>query len=122
MIIVTGYFQVARENRAPALVAARMLMSHSRREPGNNRYDFAEDIDVPGKFRFYEEWQSPLALAAHLRAGYRLQFRKAVASLGVLSADIKRVDSEAGAIHEPAMDTPEGQATWSPTAAQPQQG
>lgn len=96
MIIVTGYIQVAKENRAPALVAARMLQSHSRREPGNLAYEFAEDIDVPAKFRFYEEWQSPLALAAHLRADYTLEFRKAIAGLGVISLDVKRVDSEAG--------------------------
>lgn len=102
MIIVTGYIQVAPENRMPALIAARMLKTHSRKEPGNKCYDFTEDIDIPAKFRFHEEWHSPMALAAHLRADYTLEFRKAIATLGVISIEVNRLDSEAGALKEPA--------------------
>jgi quinol monooxygenase YgiN len=102
MIIVTGYIQVAKENRAPALIAARMLQSHSRKEPGNITYEFSEEIDTPAKFRFYEEWHSPVALSVHLRADYTLEFRKAISTLGVVSIDVKRLDSEAGAVGDMA--------------------
>ena len=107
MIIVTGYIQVARENRDPALIAARMLMTHSRKEPGNVTYEFSEDVDVPAKFRFYEEWHSSMALSVHLRADYTLEFRKAIATLGVISINVKRFDSEAGAIADPSAPAAE---------------
>jgi quinol monooxygenase YgiN len=104
LIIVTGYIQVAAENRKPALVAARMLIAHSRKEVGNACYDFCEDIDIPGKFRFYEEWQSPMALAGHLRANYTLQFRQAISALGVLSINVKRLDDESSNVGDPAAN------------------
>ena len=103
MIIVTGSIQVAKENREMALIATRMLMTHSRNEPGNLCYEFGEDIDTPAKFRFYEEWQTPKALNSHLRSEYTQQFRKLIARLGVLSIDVKRLNSETGAIGEAAV-------------------
>lgn len=93
MIVVTGLIRVAPENRQQAISAARMLMRHSRKEPGNASYQFYEDVDEPATFRFYEEWLSKQALMRHIRADYTIEFRRALAGFGVISIDIQRFDT-----------------------------
>ncbi|SDD86351.1 putative quinol monooxygenase [Kordiimonas lacus] len=100
MIVVTGLIKVAPENRILTIAAARMLMRHSRKEPGNATYQFYEDIDDPATFRFYEEWYSKQALMRHIRADYTVEFRRALARFGVLSIDIQRFDTSQLDINE----------------------
>jgi len=43
------------------------------------------------------------ALNSHLRSEYTQQFRKLIAGLGVLSIDVKRLNSETGTIADAAV-------------------
>ncbi|MCJ9428604.1 putative quinol monooxygenase [Kordiimonas marina] len=94
MIIVAGTIEVAPEYRHEALEACVEFVTASRREFGNLRYDISEDIDIPGLFRVYEEWEAQEALIRHMKAPYTVLFRKALADIQVLAINVQRYTAE----------------------------
>ena len=68
MLIVTGTFEVAPEDRAAFLRGREEAMRTSRAEDGCLDYVFAADPIEPGRVILFEQWESEEALAAHIAA------------------------------------------------------
>jgi quinol monooxygenase YgiN len=79
IVIDPGDVDRARELLAPLLVATRA-------EAGCLAYGFYADLDEPGTFRVYEEWESAEANAAHSASAHLADFMAGVAEL-----DVRRV-------------------------------
>ena len=68
MVIVSGTFEVAPEDRDAFLRGREDGMRTSRAEPGCLAYVFAADPLEPGRVILFEQWESEDALAAHVAA------------------------------------------------------
>ncbi|HEX7132118.1 MAG TPA: putative quinol monooxygenase [Iamia sp.] len=75
----------ARELLAPLLVATRA-------EPGCIAYGFYADLDEPGTFRVYEEWESAEANAEHSASAHLAEFMAGVAELDVRHVRLDRYE------------------------------
>jgi len=75
----------ARELLAPLLVATRA-------EAGCLAYGFYADLDEPGTFRVYEEWESAEANAAHSASAHLAEFLAGIAELDVRSVRLDRYE------------------------------
>lgn len=93
MLIVTGLIEISPEYRRDALDAFEAFVRAARKEFGNITYQISEDIDMPGNFRFYEEWEAREALARHLKSENTARFRQALAGMQILSINVKRYDA-----------------------------
>ena len=65
MIVIAGHVALDPARRDAAIAAAREMMRETRREPGCISYTFSADLDEPGRFRIFEEWEGDEALRAH---------------------------------------------------------
>ncbi|MFC4349055.1 putative quinol monooxygenase [Kordiimonas lipolytica] len=93
MLIVTGLIEISPEYRREATEAFEQFVRAARKELGNITYQMSEDIDMPGNFRFYEEWEAKEALARHLKSENTAKFRQALAGMQVLSINVKRYEA-----------------------------
>lgn len=92
MIIVSGTIEVGAQSIAPAIDAAKFVMAETARENGCIVYRFYQDIETPGLFRVYEEWESLEHLEAHFKAPHLAKFREMLSGLEILGRDIKMYD------------------------------
>jgi quinol monooxygenase YgiN len=74
MHALTGYLDFRPEERAGTIAALQAVTSRSRADDGCVDYWWSEDIDRPGRFRFFECWESEAAFAAHQAQPYERQF------------------------------------------------
>lgn len=68
MLIVSGTFEVAPEDRDAFLRGREDAMRTSRAEAGCLDYVFAADPIESGRVILFEQWESEDALAAHIAA------------------------------------------------------
>lgn len=73
-VIITGYLDVPDLDRAEVLGGLADVTARSRLDPGCIEYWWAEDLDRPMRFRFYECWESADHLAAHRAQPYEAEF------------------------------------------------
>jgi quinol monooxygenase YgiN len=92
MLIVAGEIEIDPARRAEAVAAALEMMEATRREAGCLSYVFSADLVEAGRFRIFEEWQSPEALAAHLTTPHMAAFQVKIADLGVRGLKIQRYE------------------------------
>jgi quinol monooxygenase YgiN len=92
MIVIAGHVALDPAGREPAIAAARAMMAETRREPGCISYAFSADLEDPGRFRIFEEWESDEALAAHFASPHMARFREAVGGLGVREMAVQRYE------------------------------
>ena len=52
---------------------------HSVNEPGNLRFDILQDAENPGKFTFYEAYESEEAVTAHKKTEHYQKWKDVVA-------------------------------------------
>jgi quinol monooxygenase YgiN len=69
-LAIIGSLQVAPEDRARWLVAAHDLVVQTRQEPGTVEYAIGADLVDPSLIVFYERYQDPEALHAHLASAH----------------------------------------------------
>jgi quinol monooxygenase YgiN len=89
MIVVSGTNEVAAKDAERAIEAAIALARETRKEPGCRYYAFYQDIESPGVFRVFEEWEDDAALKAHFQTPHMAAFRKVLSEVGVLNRDVK---------------------------------
>lgn len=53
---------------------------------------FSADLDEPGRFRIFEEWESEEALRAHFASPHMARVQKAVGGLGVREMAVQRYE------------------------------
>ena len=92
MIVIAGHVALDPARREPAIAAAREMMAETRKEPGCISYTFSADLDEPGRFRIFEEWESDEALASHFASPHMARFRQAVGGLGVREMAVQRYE------------------------------
>ena len=92
MLVIAGHIEIDPANREAAVAAAREMAEATRREAGCVAYVFSADLDDPGVFRLFEEWESQAALDAHFESPHMAAFRGKVAGLGVKALDVKRYE------------------------------
>jgi quinol monooxygenase YgiN len=90
MIVIAGHVALDPAQREAAVAAAREMMRETRREKGCISYAFSADLDEPGRFRIFEEWESDEALRAHFASPHMARFQQAVGALGVREMAVQR--------------------------------
>jgi len=83
MLIVSGIIELDPEDHDAAADLFRPLVEATLAEPGNGTYGFWADLDQPGRFRVYEEWESVEAMAEHMGSDHMLAFLTGMGSLRV---------------------------------------
>lgn len=97
MLVIAGTIRIDPANWDKAVAAAKEMMVETHKEPGCHAYEFSGDLNQPGVFRLFEEWESEEALAAHFKAPHMKVFQKAIGEVGVKEMDLKRYEvSSAG--------------------------
>jgi quinol monooxygenase YgiN len=74
MHALSGYLEFREEERAETLAALRAVTERSRQDPGCVDYWWAEDLEVPNRFRFFECWNTLEAFEAHQAQPYETAF------------------------------------------------
>ena len=92
MIVIAGHVVLDPNQREAAATAAREMMSETRKEAGCISYAFSADLDQPGRFLVFEEWESDEALRAHFGSPHMARFQKAVGGLGVREMKVQRYE------------------------------
>jgi quinol monooxygenase YgiN len=92
MIVIAGHFVLDPAKRDAAIAAAREMQAETRKERGCISYTFTADLEQPGGFRIFEEWESEAALYAHFGAPHMAKFQQAVGGLGVREMKVQRYE------------------------------
>jgi quinol monooxygenase YgiN len=92
MIVIAGHVALDPAQHQSAVAAACEMMRETRREAGCISYNFSADLEEPGRFRIFEEWESDEALRAHFAAPHMARFQKAVGGLGVREMKVQRYE------------------------------
>ena len=74
MIIIAGSLSFDPSDRADVLASLAEVTEASRRDAGCVEYSWAEDLEAPNTFRFFECWESQELLDAHLAAPHEAAF------------------------------------------------
>ncbi|HYI62734.1 MAG TPA: putative quinol monooxygenase [Acidimicrobiales bacterium] len=90
MIVVSGTIVLNPEKVDRALELTRALVAETRAEPGNLAYGYYADLDEPGRYHLYEEWESEEALDAHSASAHLAEFFTAVPELEISHLEITR--------------------------------
>lgn len=103
-ILIAGAVDVAPERREQALKDAKPLIDAALAEKGCVEYSWTADVNLPGRIRVFEEWESGPDLAVHLAGA---PYKGMLAHLGGVGI-IKAVTQKYRVDHfEPVYD-PEG--------------
>ncbi len=92
MIVVSGTIAIDPIDSEVAQAAARAIAEATRQEEGCLSYAFYSDLERPGVYRVFEEWESLAALQNHFETEHMKAFREVLAAVKVLSRDIKRYE------------------------------
>jgi quinol monooxygenase YgiN len=74
LIIIAGSLTFNPSDRADVLAGLREVTELSRRDDGCVEYTWAEDLESPDVFRFFECWESQELFDAHLAAPHEMAF------------------------------------------------
>lgn len=78
MHVTVVHVHVRAENLDDFIAATRKNHLGSIKEPGNLRFDIAQQADDPTRFVFYEVYANAEAAAAHKQTAHYLAWRDAV--------------------------------------------
>lgn len=90
MIIVSGTIVIDPANTERATELTTALMAATRQEPGNLAYGFYADVEEPGRYQLYEEWETQEAIDAHNASDHFAAFMAASAGLGIVSVEVNQ--------------------------------
>ena len=76
MHALSGYLEFAEDQREMTIAALREVSTRSREDPGCVDYWWAEDIEQPNRFRFFECWETLDSFEAHQAQPYEAAFMK----------------------------------------------
>jgi len=74
VIIIAGSLSFDPSDRADVLASLAEVTEASRGDAGCLEYSWAEDLEAPTRFRFFECWESQELLDAHLAAPHETAF------------------------------------------------
>jgi quinol monooxygenase YgiN len=65
MLVVSGMLEFKPEDRDFVLGGLVAITAKSRKDEGCVEYWWAEEVDVPNRFRFFEAWETEELFEAH---------------------------------------------------------
>ena len=74
MHALSGYLEFPTGKRQVTLAALHDVSARSRQDPGCIDYWWAEDVEHPDRFRFFECWETVEAFEAHQAQPYEIAF------------------------------------------------
>jgi quinol monooxygenase YgiN len=74
MLIIEGSLSFKREDRDDVLASLRDVTTCSRKDAGCVEYWWAEDLEQPNTFRFFECWESQELFDQHVGAPHEKAF------------------------------------------------
>jgi quinol monooxygenase YgiN len=74
MHIITGSLIFAPEDREDVIASLLEITELSKRDAGCVEYWWAEDLDHPNTFRFFECWETQELFDAHVAAPHEMAF------------------------------------------------
>lgn len=92
MIVVSGTIYIDPKKREEAIELAKVMMEKTAEEPGCISYRFYEDVESPGIFRVFEEWESDEELQAHFATAHMAEFRPAIAKITAAPPHIRKYE------------------------------
>ena len=92
MIVIAGQVALDPAKREEAEAAAREMMSETRKEQGCISYTFSADLETPGRYRIFEEWEDDAALRAHFASPHMARSQQAVGGHGVREMKVQRYE------------------------------
>jgi quinol monooxygenase YgiN len=92
MLVIAGHVEIDPAAREARVAAATEMMRDTRAEAGCISYTFSADLEEPGTFRIFEEWESQDALDAHFASPHMAKFQRVVGGLGVREMKVQRYE------------------------------
>lgn len=92
MLVIAGHVAIDPAKREEAIAASIEMMKATHQEAGCISYTFSADLEDPGRFRIFEEWESDDALAAHFAAPHMASFQKAMGGFGVKEMAVQKYE------------------------------
>lgn len=92
MIVIAGRIRIDTAKESEAVVAAVAMMEATHKEEGCISYVFSRDLNEPGAFRIFEEWQSQEALDLHFASPHMADFQKTLGGIGVVEMAVKKYE------------------------------
>ena len=74
MHIIAGSLSFAAEDREDVIASLIEITELSKKDPGCVEYWWAEDLDQPDTFRFFECWETQEHFDAHVAAPHEVAF------------------------------------------------
>lgn len=81
LLTVVAHMHAAPGKEDELRAGLQSLIEPTSREDGFVNYDLHESIEDPGLFVFYENWESPAHLDAHLAAPHLVDFAAKIGDL-----------------------------------------
>ena len=101
MIIVTGIAEVEAGSVEAMKAAACSMAAASRAEAGCRAYAFYEDIEQPGRFRIYEEWETLEALRTHFETPHMAVFSETLRNEAIVRLEVDQFERGQGVTVNP---------------------
>ena len=74
MLIITGSLSFSAADRDDVIASLVEITALSKNDPGCVDYSWAEDLEEPNVFRFFECWESQELFDAHVAAPHEKAF------------------------------------------------
>jgi quinol monooxygenase YgiN len=92
MLVIAGRIPVKPERREDAVRLARDVARETVKEPGCRSYRFWADLEDPGLFFVFEEWEDADALTRHFTTPHMQVFMTKIPDLVAGAPEIKRYE------------------------------
>jgi len=89
-LVIAGSVRIDPSKVDDATAAALQMMRETHEEPGCISYTFTADLEEPGAFRIFEEWESQEALDLHFKAPHMAAFQRQMGGLGVREMSVQK--------------------------------
>jgi quinol monooxygenase YgiN len=74
MLVIAGSLSFSPDDRDDVVASISEVTDASRKDPGCLEYWWAEDVEEPNTFRFFECWESDEHFDAHVAAPHEKAF------------------------------------------------
>ena len=95
MLVIAGRIHVKPERREDAIRLALDVSRETVQEAGCRSYRFYADIEDPGLFFLFEEWEGPEALEKHVATPHMARFMTEAPALLAGGIEINRYEVSA---------------------------
>ena len=92
MLVIGGAIELDPAQREAGIAAAIEMMTATRAEAGCISYTMSGDLEEPGRFHIFEEWESGEALEAHFQSPHMAVFQKKAGALGIKGMTVQRYE------------------------------